>query len=248
MKKIIYLLVKIFKEADRVYADAFLKKGEMYCQTLKEFKKIEDNDTRGDEFEGVLFWIQPKDAIITLRFDRKIAGLPEEFVIKESALAAPTVIQTNEYDLHHIYCMYGVAIDEFTFTCSTEEEKLALQKDINNCLMKQIEIDKKVLELGPTAVVVTNVAEFINRVETRFGGKIHRGFIEYFDMHNQTKRFYGLNAIFKKRSQFAYQNEYRFAFETDGKVGAIKFKIGSLEDIAFKTTIDELRKSMKINV
>lgn len=46
----IYLLVKIFEREE--HADAFLEKGEMFCRTLGDFKKIEDDEARGACLRG----------------------------------------------------------------------------------------------------------------------------------------------------------------------------------------------------
>ncbi len=249
MKKIIYCLVKIFKDNDKVYADSFLKNGEMYCQALKKIKEIEDNETRGDRYEGLIQWIQPKDIIMTLKLEKSIEGIPDEIIIKENDLAAPVAMQTTEYDPYNVYCMYAIAIDDFKFEYSTEEERLALQKEINGQLSRQIEIDQKVSsELGNVAIVITNVKEFIGRVKEYFGEDVHHGFVEYFEEKSQTVLFTGMNAIFKKRSIYSYQNEYRFAFVPKENLDYKIFSIGNLEDIAYKTTIDELRNSAKVTV
>ncbi|HUX91217.1 MAG TPA: hypothetical protein VMV48_11080 [Gallionellaceae bacterium] len=249
MKKIIYCLVKIFNKIDEVHADSFLNSGEMYCRALKKFKEIEDNETRGDRYEGLTHWIQPKDAIITLKLEKSIEGVPNEIIIKENDLAAPTVIQSTEYDFHNVYCMYAIAIDDFKFEYSTEEERLALQKEINNKLSKQIEIDNKVSsELGNVAIVITNVKEFIGRVKEYSDENVHHGFVEYFEEKSQTALFAGMNAIFKKRSIYAYQNEYRFVFVPKENLDCRIFSIGNLEDIAYKTTIDELQNSINVTI
>lgn len=248
MQKRIYCLVKIFKEEDSAYADAFLRKGEMHCKSLEEIKKIEDGDIRGDRHEVPSHWIQPEGVVFTLSLDKKIEGIPEEVVCTDKDFAGPIIIQNTDFDSHYIYCMYAVSINEFEYKYSTEEERVLLEKEINEKLMKEVEIDERIAGLGVVVVVIHNVKDFIDRVKTASSRRMCRGFVEYFD-ESKTHEFEGVKAIFSKRSQYSYQREYRFVFEPDAKhETAIKFEIGSIEDIAFKTTLAELRNAFYISV
>jgi len=249
MKKIIYCLVKIFKDCDEVYADKFLNDGELYCQALKNFKAIEDNEVRGDRYEGLIHWIQPKDCIISIKLLENIVNIPSEITIREADLAAPTALQTTEYDYHKIYCMYAIAIDEFRFEYSTEEERLSLQKEINDLISKQIKIDEKISsELGNIAIVITNVGKFIDRVKEHYDKDLHHGLVGYFDDEATSAQFQGIESIFRKRKFYTYQNEYRFAFIATDQLDSKTFHIGNLKDIAYKTTVGELKNSMSVSV
>jgi hypothetical protein len=247
MKKIIYCLVKIFKDCDSEYADNLLNSGELYCQALKNFKVIEDNEVRGDKYEGLTHWIQPKDCVISLKLPENIADLPTEITITEADLTAPTAIQTTEYEYHKIYCMYAIAIDEFSFKYSTEEEKISLQKEINDLISKQIEFDEKISsELGNIAIVITNVEKFIDRVKQHCDNDLHHGLVGYFNDEAVSMQFQGIESIFRKRKFYSYQSEYRFAFPSKDQLNSKTFHIGDLKDIAYKTTVNELMKSISI--
>lgn len=245
MRKRIYFLVKIFKEEDAAYADAFLRKGEIFCQTIKEFKKIKDDDKRGDLFEGISHWIQPEGVVFTLTLDKKIEGVPDKVVCTEKDFAGPIIIQNTDFDSHYIYCMYSIAINDFKYEYSTEEERVLLEKEINRQLMRQVEIAEAVADLGAVVVVIKNVEDFIDRVKSASSRRMCGGFVKYFD-ESKTHEFEGVKTIFSKRSQYSYQREYRFVFEPDAKQeAAIKFEIGSIEDIAFKITVAELRNAVQ---
>ena len=77
---------QVFKDCDEAYADKLLNNGELYCQALKNFKSIEDNEVRGDRYEGLIHWIQPKDCIISIKLPKNIANLPSEITITEADL------------------------------------------------------------------------------------------------------------------------------------------------------------------
>lgn len=244
MQKRIYCLVKIFEEKDSAYADAFLRKGEMHCKSLKKIKKIEDGEIRGDRHEVSSHWIQPEGVVFTLRLDEKIEGIPDEIVCTEKDFAGPIIIQNTDFDSHYIYCMCSIAINEFKYEYSTEEERVLLAKEINEKLKMQVEIDQKITDLGSIAVVITKVDDFFKRIKSQSPRLLCRDFVDYFD-ENKTHEFDGLKAVFNKRGQYSYQREYRFVFEPDTKQeDAIKFEIGSIEDIAFKTTVAELRNAV----
>ncbi|NOV28783.1 hypothetical protein [Methylomonas sp. ZR1] len=246
MKKIIYCLVKVFKDSDEAYADAFLNNGEMYCQALRNFKAIEGNEVRGDRYEGLILFLQPKDCIISLKLPQNIEGLPDdEITITEADLAAPTAVQTTEYDYYKIYCMYAIAIDDFRFEYSTEEERVSLQKEINYRISEQIKIEEKISsELGNIAIVITNVRKFIDRVKEHCDKEMHHGLVGYFNDEATSTKFQGVESIFRKRKLYAYQNEYRFAFFATDELNSETFHVGDLKDIAYKTTVDELKKSI----
>ncbi|ANE54673.1 hypothetical protein [Methylomonas sp. DH-1] len=249
MKKIIYCLVKIFKDCDNEYADNLLNSGELYCQALKNFKVIEDGEVRGDKYEGLIHWIQPRDCVISLELPENIVDIPREITITEADLTAPAAIQTTEYEYHKIYCMYAIAIDEFSFKYSTEEERISLQKEINDLISKQIEFDEKISsELGNIAIVITNVKKFIDRVKQHCGNDVHHGLVGYFNDEAVSVQFQGIESIFRKRKLYSYQNEYRFAFSSRDQLNSKIFHIGDLKDIAYKTTVSELKELISISV
>lgn len=82
MSSKIYLLIKIFENEE--HADAFVKKGEMFCKTLGEFKKIEGDGARGDTYEGVTDWHQPDQISLVISYKDK-DGVEHSIPLKDLA-------------------------------------------------------------------------------------------------------------------------------------------------------------------
>lgn len=141
-----------------------------------------------------------------------------------------------------------MAIDEFSSEYSTEEERTSFVKERNNLIKKQIEFDEKVSELGNIAIVITDVEEFIDRVKQHCNNDLNHGLIGYFNDEADSVHFKGIESIFRKRKRYSYQREYRFLFSPTDQLNSKTFHIGDLKDIAYKTTISELKKSISIPI
>lgn len=90
-------------------------------------------------------------------------------------------------------------------------------------------IDKRVESFGPSFVMVLNTREFIRRFSEAAklaGLSGQASAVEYFD----GSEFSGDTGVFRKSSEFDYQNEYRFALKP-GSSGPITLSLGSLADI-----------------
>ena len=143
--------------------------------------------------------------------------------------------------------MYAIAIDEFRFEYSIEEERVSLHKEINCLISDQIKIDDKISsELGNIAIVITNVEKFIDRVKKHCDKEVRHGLVGYFDDEATGAQFQGVESIFRKKKFYIYQKEYRFAFSTTDKLDSKIFHIGDLKDIAYKTTVGELKNSISV--
>ena len=117
----IYLLIKIFDKEE--HADALIERGELFCRTLGDFKRIEDDAARGDAYEGVTDWHQPNKITLTLTFIDK-DGIEKTIPIEK--LAGPLVVQNSGYDRLNLYCMYAVKAQEFEESYETEEERVRI--------------------------------------------------------------------------------------------------------------------------
>jgi hypothetical protein len=250
--KRIYCLIKIFKEEDEIHANSFLQKGEMYCQTLKKFQEIEDGNLRGDKHESVSHWFQPDDIVLKISINHDLEGIPKELTISKNDLAGPVFIKTTEYDFHNIFCMYSIAVDDFEYEYTTEEDRLALADKIQEQLNNAIKIDENLSELGNFAVIITNVEEFISRIKKyaeAYRYKNYHGLVGYYNENYYNGSFDGPEAIFRKRDQYDWQKEYRFVFDINNIQMENKIlEIGSLKDIGFITTVDQLKDMFKIKI
>lgn len=109
-------------------------------------------------------------------------------------------------------------------------------------------IDSKCKDFGDTFVMITNVLEFIGRVKKAASDqniRIIYGPVEYLDV----KQYLGKWAVFKKPSQYSYQNEFRF-FIARNLSGPFCLNIGSIKDISFMSdseSLDQLTFEKKKN-
>ena len=242
----IYLLVKVFDKEE--YADAFLQRGEMFCRTLGEFKRIEGDEARGDKYEGVTDWHQPDQVKLTISYKDQ-EGI--EHVIPIEKLAGPLIIQNSHLDGYNLFCTYAVKIDISDKTYETREELAEAVQAINDGLGRQMAVHQQALSLGQHAVVIYKVEDFFERVERTveaLGVEHARGSVTYYDPDAFHGSFKGLQAAFRKRNSYAYQNEYRFLFDFPGEIGAKVFQVGSLQDIAFKTTCGEINSLLQLKL
>jgi len=99
----------------------------------------------------------------------------------------------------------------------------------------EIEIPQECQKLGKFAVVINNIGEFFDRIHSsiRFNDyRMTRSLVEYFDPATAPA---ANESIFRKRHDFDYQNEYRFAIST-GIAGTepVILDIGDISDISTK--------------
>ena len=235
----IYLMIKIFDNEE--HADAFLNKGEMYCRTLGEFKKIEGDEHRGDQYEGVTDWHQPDQIKLTISF-RNENGVEKTIPIEK--LAGPLIMQNTAYDRLNLFCMYAIKVEEFKEVYSTEEERKVVIERLNKSFAEQTKVNEKSFELGDFAVMVYKVEDFIEKIRKHIfdnGHEFSKGLVKYYDPETFHGSFKGIESVFRKRNIYSYQSEYRFAFylkNTD--IGTQTISVGSLKDCAIKIPTKEL--------
>jgi hypothetical protein len=242
----LYLLIKIFDKEE--YADAFIKSGELFCRSLGDFKRIEDDGARGDVYEGVTGWHQPGRISLSISFKDK-DGVERTLPIEK--LAGPVVIQNIGYDRLNVYCMYAVTVPEFEEPYETEEERLRAVEKINAMLKEKSTLSDKALSLGEFAVVVCQVGNFLSRVNKAAAAKnftCWNGAIEYYDPKTFHGTFGDFEALFRKRNTYEHQNEYRFAFGSHEPEGTKTIRVGSLEDIAFKIRTCEINEKLQLKL
>lgn len=246
MSSRIYLLIKVFDKEK--YADAFIQKGEMFCRTLGDFKKIEDDGVRGDAYEGVTDWHQPDQISLTISYKDE-DGVEHSLPIE--GLAGPVVMQNTGYDRLNLYCTYAVKAPEFEESYETEEERIRIVEKINSMLKDFSTLSEEVLSLGEFSVVVYQVEDFIDRVKQAVKSQnfaCWNGAIKYYDPDTFHGSFKELEAVFRKRNIYAHQNEYRFAFGSHEPEGAKTINVGSLNGIAFKIPTKEINDKVQIKL
>lgn len=229
MSKTVFFLVKIFDE--KKHALDFMQ-GKMFVNRLSYFRRLDEDQkaNRGDKHEGVVSWVQPENANLTIN-GRLITDL-----------AGPISIQMNWHDHLNVYCMYAGHSGEFE---SITKENLSDFK-------KHLEMPEDCLKLGKYAVVVTQYTTFINRVSDAVRSNnygINAQLVEYYDPDTFTGSFSEFDAVFKKRNEFSHQKEFRFAFDT-GVSGndPLILDIGNISDITTLCNVEELNKLLSIEI
>jgi len=250
MSKKIYCLVKIYD--DEKHAKAFIDTGEMYCNTLKAFKKRADDNERGDRFEGASQWFQPKDIKLSLTLGNENGEVLYTISNVEQDLAGPVIAQPAIFDDFNVFCMCAITIEDFEESYSTEDEEKLVKEKINNSIAAQIKIDPQCQSFGDHAVVICNVERFIKTVVSHVeknNMEIFHGLVEYFDHENSTVSFKDIEPIFRKQKTYSHQNEFRFVVNTDNKTkGPITIDVGPLNEFAFKYPLKDLNTDLEIKI
>ncbi|RDK85081.1 UNVERIFIED_ORG: hypothetical protein DFO82_1220 [Idiomarina abyssalis] len=198
MSKTIFFFVKVFSE--KSHAEEFLK-GSLYSNRLVFFRKLEDTAqaNRGDKHEAVVGWYQPNQITLTLN-GRELKDL-----------AAPVSLQMNQHNNLNVFCIYAAHSGSF--------EKITVENIFD--FRDHLKIPPNCLALGKHAVVVTQAKSFIDRVVSAVKDKnygLKAGLVEYYDPSLFSGSFSEDEAVFRKRSEFEHQREYRFSFDTGGSV------------------------------
>ncbi|EME0812588.1 hypothetical protein VXJ15_004292 [Vibrio vulnificus] len=230
MEKTIFYLVKIFDEL--TYAEQFVG-GKLFANSLSYFRRLEDSEAnRGDSHEGVVTWIQPEKANL------EIYGIP----VPQGDLAGPISVKMNWHDSLNVFCIYAAHSGNFN----------TITSDNIADFRKHLEIPDECLKLGKHAVVITNVSEFVRRVqdtarENEFGFAC--SLVDYYDPSEFHGSFDQTEAVFKKRSEYSHQKEYRFAFNSfsnDRK--PLIIDVGDLNDIATLCDVNTVNQLLEIKL
>lgn len=231
----VFLMVKVCgKEHHR---DAFLE-GHLHMNTLSYFRKYEESATGniGDRHEATVALLQPGQSTITLVHDDLPGG---EYTIPAEDLAGPSVIQHNAHDPMNVLCLY--AAHERGLSPSLEE-------DFEAFVMAQM-MRPEVDGLGEYAALIFDTKAFQQRVldAIRAGNfRAVAGLVDYYDPATFNGTFDHVQAVLKKRAEFAHQREYRFAVERDVlEEKPFTLDVGSLRDIALSCRVSEVNQLIR---
>lgn len=172
--------------------------------TQRYFAELEDDcGLRADPYETIEFIHQP--------------SMIKSIIIKDNATGREIVLSPKQLrgpftggrigNRCNLFCMYGI--------CEMAPGKLS--------------VDPRNLKFGDSYVFVTNVQEFLNRVDKASedaGLAVSWNLVEYYN----PKKYSGDVGPFHKSSVFEYQREFRIAVHP-GSADPIRLNVGSLEDI-----------------
>ena len=224
----LYYLVKLFSK--QRHAEEFLR-GKLHVNRLSYFRKIEDIGRR-DENEGA-YLLQPEQ---TADFRIWNSDSPSETVDLVPDLISAQ-IHLDAVDDLNVFCMHAGNLDE-----------TRLRDASNGTAIQLPSLPETWRAWGHYAVLVTGVAEFVERVRAAARRENYRSWRSVVRYYN-AKTFHtpfplgDVRGAFHKRDTFADEREFRFVFDT-GTPGtdAITLNIGDICDIARPIDPAELGK------
>jgi len=138
----IFFLAKTFEQ--KLHADQFVD-GKLHCKRLSEFKKREaERANRNDPYEGVSANLQPGALTVTIN-NTDISN----------DLCGPSTIQFDRLNHLHIFCMH--AGHSGLLSCVSHQSLEEMEESL--------QIPEDCTEFGDYTVFITDVGEFIRRVE-----------------------------------------------------------------------------------
>lgn len=207
------------------YLNDLVKNGVLYLSSIEDIRKIEEREDkenyRNDPVEGAHNYRSSGPGTASYKHPNGMSG-------------SINFLNLTYYDMPEI--IYG---NICSFYAITAESFL-------NCDF--IPVDKRMVSFGSHFIFITNYEEFMKRVERAMDElKIHwyYGPVEYFNEADYDGKLH----MFKKRSRYYFQNEFRIYIETEN-TESMKLNIGSIEDIALiapSDTIDQLKMTLKIS-
>ena len=225
-----FFLVKFFETEQ--YATDFIS-GRLYCNRVSWFKKLEggENPGRADTSEGTVGLLSAEDTSVII----------DGHDLSKN-LAAPLQVQDRSLDHYHLFCLYRGHTGDL--------EPRSLHDNIDG-LRRQLMIPTAALSLGKHAVFLSDAKEFITRVESavkRKGYGFLRWHVNYYDSNAGNLWIPGAEALFCKRDQYSYQQEYRFVFKT-GTRGRdpLCLELGDLSDITFRMESAEINSAIQVS-
>jgi copper chaperone CopZ len=201
------------KFGEKTHLLNLLNEGEIYCNTIHYFSKLENEDLRKDKNDGIAELKQ----VYNIKF--KVKGK-----IIATSERAQLYLRNNE-DKGNIFCLYGI-----------ETEKLNLEKNTQ----QKLNLNTESIDFADYALIIFDPSEFVKRVKAKVeknGYKFQFSPVTYYDDQSHN----GELTPFHKSNKYKHQNEIRFWIPNKENVPLI-FKIGSINDISFLIAKKDLDK------
>lgn len=198
----IYLFIKF---GQKEHIEDLYNNGVIYMNPIQSFTTIEDNELRGDRYEGV----------------RRIKNYPKGGQYKipsmgiEGNYISFQVRESYEELIGNIYSLYCVST-------------LGWNDSI------EFKIDEKNKRLGSHCLFVKDNAKFLSLIEDKLmeqNLKYSHGFVKYYDKDKVSRKI----GLFEKPNEFEYQKEFRIYVESQEiiplilSIGSLK-KIAEIYD------------------
>ncbi|MGJ8734915.1 MAG: hypothetical protein ACSHW4_17285 [Cellulophaga sp.] len=207
------LFVK-FGQKDHI--EALQNKGLLYLNTVDFFKKLEsEQGTRGDLLEGAT------EIRNVLEKDKSILTI-------NPGAKSEIKINLTKAQIRQFYNYKGNIFSLFSIFNNKEETQV-------------IEFDKSMKTFGETALIITNVNEFLKRLKLELEKQKFKFIWGIVDYYNENERNLKELDIFSKASTFQNQNEFRVYVENVNNK-PLKIEIGSIKEISYIIESEKLTK------
>ncbi len=202
MEYTIKMFLKIGKEE---HVKDLYENGTVYINTIEYFRKMEDDELRGDGYEGA------SEIINSLPGTFRIPGIDQEFKYEKIHIK-----KAYEEVLGNIYSLYCIS-----------------SKDFPNTL--DFKFDEKNLRLGTHCLMIKDNQYFLDKIQSKLrnrGFKYRHGFVNYYDKDKISNKKL---TLFDKPKEFVYQKEFRFYVHNNKiepiklQIGSLKGKAEIIE-------------------
>ena len=208
-------VLSLIKIGDAEYQKSLYERGEIYMNTQQFFRDLEDQNGRGDKYEGAdrieqIKWLKISDRKTDI-----------ELSLNAGNLKRANVFSRYEDFNCNLYSMIGISED-----------------DIN----KENPVPKSNEKLGSFFTLIFDVKEFNRRIKEKLDLLNYEytwGWVKYYDEYT----YEGDLTLFDKPNEFVEQKEVRYIVHSD-KDKPLKIEIGSLADIATPFKIEDLKTLM----
>ena len=209
------ILVRMFKELEHV---KMFQNGELYCNPISFFTKIEDHTGRKDNFDGKV----PQPEIISISLNKIKYNLKDPII-------NPPLYSLGSENIN-LYCMSLCELQKI----SEKGYSLILNEEIT--------------KLGPHLVYISNDDEFFRRFHLTMKSENYKfkyGPIKYYNIKKPpTIGEINKETAFYKSDFFEKQQEFRFVIKAKTtKPQSFIVNIGYIRDITAYLNIDEIIKS-----
>lgn len=206
-----------------------MQRGQLYFRPLGDFSKLEmkelEKETphlRYDIYEGTEKIYSPKHTTVKIG----------EVTIGPSELAGPVRVAKEESNKIPILCMYAIT-----------------HKLVENFIKgKQAHvIHNECLKFGDTALIITNIPEFFERIKTsarKLNINVSGDLVKYFNINE----YHGDWGPFRKPNEYKYQSEYRIVLGNKKIDSQFILDIGDISDISLILNASELQNKLEIRV
>ncbi len=194
--------------------------GRLFMNALNYFRQLNDDPARGDGDEGLMYCYQPSRTAVEVRAKgtwQRVGGI-----------VGPIKCREGNGTNGNLFCMFALRASH---AVAFAEARRPL-------------IDERNRAFGDSAVVITDVDEFLRRVTVateREGLRLYARPVNYVNQHS----YHGPMGFFRKFSDYSYQSEFRLLVKP-GCTGPRSLELGSIEDIAVMVASESINSLLRV--